>query len=184
MVFIDKLGQRLALYRKTHLWDPFRVFERVVFEDGPMAPPLVSFLGVQIGLLVCWDVEYPENCRALALRGAQLVLAIAANADAFVLSHIVRVRAFENLLHVAYCNAAGVPFCGASTVCGPTGEVLLALPAEREAVGHVTLDLGHPQWEGVRTRNPFFHHRRPELYAGLAASLEADLQRSRGTGLG
>ena len=160
---VSKDGERLALYRKTHLWDPFSRFERNVFVDGPSLSPVVDFMGVRIGLMVCWDAEFPEPSRTLALCGAQLIITIAANADTFVLSHVVRVRAFENLLHFIYCNSPGVPFCGSSIACDPTGGVQLALPIG-EALGVVEVNVGSDSWKGVCQRNPFFHHRRADLY--------------------
>ncbi len=167
MSFVDKNGERLCTYRKTHLWDPFHSFERRAVQWGSDLPPIIEFMGIKIGLLICWDVEFPENCRSLVLHGAQLILSIAANCDSFVLSHIVRVRAFENLTHLVYCNAPAEPFCGASSVCAPTGDVLLALPRD-EACGCVALNLHDPAWDGVRQRNPFFQFRMPGLYGALA----------------
>lgn len=167
VAFVGKDGTCLASYRKIHLWDPFGVFERVLFAEGAACPPLVSFMGVQVGLLVCWDVEFPENCRALALQGAQVVISIAANSDAFVLSHIVRVRAFENLMFVVYCNATGEPFCGTSTVAAPTGSPVLVHP-RGEACGVVTVEPHAAEWDRGRERNPFFKHRRPDVYGAVA----------------
>ena len=168
MTLVDRDGVRLASYRKTHLWDPFNRFESVVFRAGATPPPVATLLGVRLGLLICWDVEFPENCRALALQGAQLIISIAANAYSFVLSHIVPVRAFENLLHVVYCNLPGPAFCGCSRVCAPNGAALLALPADGgDACGVATIDRQAAEWAAVAQRNPFFSHRRPALYAPL-----------------
>ena len=166
-MFLGKDGERIALYRKTHLWDPFLKFERLVFAEGAQAPPLVDFMGARIGLLICWDVEFPENCRALALRGAEVVIAIAANCDEFVLSHIVKVRAFENLFHLAYCNAPGEPFCGSSSVCSPQGTALISLP-RAESIETVEIAPQGAVWDHVRLRNPFFQFRRPALYGAVA----------------
>jgi 5-aminopentanamidase len=166
-VLVGKDGVRLAHFRKAHLWDPFKQFERVHFldGDGPLTPTL--FEGFRLGLLICWDLEFPEPCRVLALAGCDLIVAIAANKDPFVLSHIVPVRAFENLTHILYCNWPA-PFHGHSTLCAPTGQVIAKLSSEAEC-RVIEITPRGPQWDGVRARNPFFNHRRANLYGTIAA---------------
>ena len=67
---IDDDGTLLASYRKSHL---FGDVERIAYTPGTDAPAVVSLGGFKIGLLICYDVEFPENVRALALEGADLV---------------------------------------------------------------------------------------------------------------
>ena len=97
---IDPGGASLARYRKTHLWGDL---DRSLFAAGDDLAPLVEFDGWRIGLLICYDVEFPETVRRLALEGADLVLVPTAlmRPFTFVADHLVRVRAAENGLFLA-----------------------------------------------------------------------------------
>ncbi len=125
--FIDADGQRLANYRKTHL---FGDVDRAQFSPGPQAPAVFGWRGWRLGLLICYDIEFPEPARGLALQGADLVLVPTANMIQFdeVQRVLLPARALENRLFVAYANACGregdTTYGGLSTVCGPDGAVL------------------------------------------------------------
>ena len=67
---VDSSGVR-AVYRKTHLWDR----ERLIFTPGAELPPVVETAHGRIGVLICYDLEFPELPRSLALRGADLICA-------------------------------------------------------------------------------------------------------------
>ena len=59
----------VAVYRKTHLWDR----ERLIFTPGDAVPPVLDTAFGRLGVLVCYDLEFPEMPRSLALRGAELL---------------------------------------------------------------------------------------------------------------
>ena len=65
---VDGTGVR-GVYRKTHLWDT----EKRIFEPGGELPPVFGTAYGRIGILICYDLEFPEMTRTLALRGADLV---------------------------------------------------------------------------------------------------------------
>lgn len=67
---VDQDGVR-AVYRKTHLWDR----ERLIFTPGDRPPPIAETAHGRIGVLICYDLEFPEMPRSLALRGADLIAA-------------------------------------------------------------------------------------------------------------
>lgn len=67
---VDESGTR-AVYRKAHLWDA----EKKVFTQGDSAPPVVELPFGNVGLLICYDLEFPEWVRLAALRGADLIAA-------------------------------------------------------------------------------------------------------------
>jgi predicted amidohydrolase len=119
-------GQRTANYRKTHL---FGDIDRTQFSPGPDAPAVFEWNGWRLGLLVCYDIEFPEPARGLALQGADAILVPTANMVAFdeVQRVLLPARALENRVFVAYANACGqegdTTYGGLSTVCGPQGEV-------------------------------------------------------------
>ena len=75
---------------------------------GP-APGVVDFHGVRTSLVICYDVEFPEAVRAAAVRGAELLLVPTALAEGFdaVPQVLIRARALENHLTVAYANHCG-----------------------------------------------------------------------------
>lgn len=128
---IDARGERLGLYRKTHLYG---AIDAAQFSPGDAPPPVIDLDGWRIGLLICYDIEFPEPARDLALRGADALLVPTANMVEFpeVAQRLVPARACENRLYVAYVNACGIQlsagnrlsYGGLSTLCGPMGEVL------------------------------------------------------------
>ena len=59
----------VAVYRKTHLWDR----EKLWFQAGDDRPPVIAIDGARVGVAICYDLEFPEVTRHLALRGADLV---------------------------------------------------------------------------------------------------------------
>lgn len=65
---LDADGTR-AVYRKTHLWDR----ETLFFTPGDRMPPVISTPHGRIGVLICYDMEFPEMPRRLALAGADLI---------------------------------------------------------------------------------------------------------------
>ena len=98
----------------------------------------MDFHGVKTSLVICYDVEFPESVRAAAVRGAGLVLvptALSAGFDA-VPQVLVRARALENQLTVAYANHSGTEdgcdFLGGSVVAAPDGSLLAAAGAGAE----------------------------------------------------
>ncbi len=126
-----------ALYRKTNL---FAAYERTWFASAEPSCVMVDLAGLKVGFLICYDVEFPENVRRLALAGADLIVVPTAlpqgpSAD-FILDHMIKVRAFENQLHIAYINNAGVSgdytFAGRSQIAAPDGSVLAQANAEDE----------------------------------------------------
>ncbi len=125
--FIDADGQRLANYRKTHL---FGDIDRAQFSPGPQAPAVFAWHGWQLGLLICYDIEFPEPARGLALQGTDALLVPTANMIDFdeVQRVLLPARALENRVFVAYANACGqeghTTYGGLSTVCAPDGAVM------------------------------------------------------------
>ena len=162
---IDRDGRSLARYRKTHLWGDL---DRSLFEAGDDLAPLVELDGWRIGLLICYDVEFPETVRRLALEGADLVLVPTAlmRPFTFVADHLVRVRAAENGVFLAYANAAGeengLDYLGRSAIIGPDGEEL-ARAGERPVLLHARLE--HGALRSARETLPYLRDRRAELSA-------------------
>ena len=123
---IDRDGSSLVNYRKTHLWIDEDGYEKV-FEAGDSFAEVTECCGVKIGVLICFDVEYPECVRALALKGAQFVCVPTAikykMSNKIVPASMIPCRARENGLYVAYVNPSGDVFGGHSISSDPNGDV-------------------------------------------------------------
>ncbi len=145
----DADGQRVAAYRKIHLFDSLGETESKVVAPGS-APVLAELAGLRVGLLTCYDIRFPELARSLVAQGADLLVVPAAwAAGLFKEEHwvtLVRARAIENTVWVA---AAGqVPDPESPRTRAPTGigRSMLVDP-----MGTVRLDLGpFPGWRSAR----------------------------------
>ncbi|TDF82942.1 carbon-nitrogen hydrolase family protein [Pseudomonas sp. H9] len=161
---IDAHGSSLCNYRKTHL---FGGLDRAMFSPGPDHFPVVELNGWRLGLLICYDIEFPENARRLALAGAELILVPTANMVPydFVAQVTVRARAYENQCYLVYANYCGsedeIHYCGQSSVVGPDGSIL-AMAGRDSALLQADLELQRVH-EG-RASTPYLHDLRPELY--------------------
>ncbi|MBJ7551643.1 nitrilase-related carbon-nitrogen hydrolase [Marinomonas ostreistagni] len=138
-------GDTSILHRKAHLW----LDDVGVFQKGHQCP-LVNLQGVMCGAQICFDLEFPEGSRALALAGADLILMPNGNMHPYANTHFVltQARAIENQLFVATCNRVGTghggSFVGESLVVSPFGEVLMQLGAE-EVIQTIEIDLKQVQ---------------------------------------
>jgi predicted amidohydrolase len=164
---ISATGDRLANYRKTHL---FGCFERDHFTPGEQPVVQAELNGVRVGLMICYDVEFPENVRAHALAGTDLLIVPTAQMHPFqfVAESMIPVRAFENQMYVAYVNRVGqegeFEFVGLSTLAGPDG-VARARAGRGEEL--VFADADPAFVAASREANPYLTDRRPGLYGSL-----------------
>jgi predicted amidohydrolase len=122
-------------HRKVHL---FGDVDRALFSPSAQRPAAFDFDGSRAGLLICYDVEFPEAVRRLAIDGARTVLVPTANMAGYevVQQLLVRARACENgcgLVYANYCGADDLfEYNGLSVICGPGGEVLAQASAQGE----------------------------------------------------
>lgn len=141
-LLIDADGSIVLDYRKSHLY----LSDQGVFQRGRQFPVL-EWRGVRIGLLICFDIEFPETARHLARQGAELIVVLDGNMRPYGHVHrmAVPMRAMENQLFVAMCNRVGpgdnYTFCGESQVADPYGNTLLLASGEDEQVLDISLDL-------------------------------------------
>lgn len=132
-VAIDASGAVAAVHRKVQLFGPD---EHRVFRPGDGFSGF-DFLGHRCGLSICYDIEFPEAARALARDGVGLVFNPTANMDPYVEvpTTLVRARALENGMTIAYANHCGserqLTYTGGSCIVGPDGRDLAR--AGREA---------------------------------------------------
>lgn len=158
-------GAPLANYRKTHLYGPY---EAKHFTPGDELVVQAELDGIRVGLLICYDVEFPEAVRAHALAGTEALLVPTALMRPYetVAHTLVPARAFESQLYVAYANRTGregeFDFAGLSCLAAPDGTV----PARAGSGAELLLAEIDPALpRASRERNPYLTDRRPELYA-------------------
>ena len=166
MVMIDRDGSIPAVACKTHMFGG----EEKMFTPGDSLKAFDTTLG-RMGILVCYDGEFPETARTLALDGAKLICHCAANMTPYEDYHPVymRARAMENCVYTLYCNYVGAEkrfrYCGQSGAWHPTGRVLAQGGTEEETLFYVPVDLSEASTShGFLRELDYLNRRRPELY--------------------
>jgi N-carbamoylputrescine amidase len=182
-------GERgyLGKYRKMHIPDDPRYYEKFYFTPGDLGFRSFATPKARLGTLICWDQWYPEAARLTAMQGADILFYPTAigwhpeEKDA-VGTHqyqawetMQRAHAVANGCFVAAVNRfgfepdpasdGGIEFWGRSFIAAPDGRVLCQAPVDAECVLVETLDLG--EIETARRGWPFFRDRRIDAYAGL-----------------
>jgi predicted amidohydrolase len=161
-----------AVYRKIHLWDA----EQVVFEPGAACAPVIETRVGRIGVAVCYDLNFPEVARGLALAGADIVT-VPTNWPRFprpdgerpIEIALAMATAHLNHVFVAACDRCGeergVEWTGGSVICDEWGW-LLAGPVEGYGPGFLlaTCDLARAREKAWNERNDVLGDRRPDLY--------------------
>ena len=167
---IDADGSHLGKTRMIHITDYACFHEQGYYTPGDTGVPVYSTAVGRIGVAICYDRHYPEYMRALALRGAELVVVPQAGAVAEwpegLFEAEMRVTAFQNGYFVALCNRVGpeecLEFAGESFVCAPDGSVIARAAQAEEQILHVELDLDEVGTS--HAQRLFLKDRRPELY--------------------
>ncbi|MGQ9667813.1 MAG: carbon-nitrogen hydrolase family protein, partial [Anaerolineae bacterium] len=166
-------GQIIGSTAKSFLWH----FDRCWFAGGTTYPVFDTTLG-RVGLMVCADGRMPEIARAMALKGAQLIVDVTAlvsgGGDRAALSnpqleYMLPVRAMENGVWLVVANKVGleassVLYCGGSCVITPQGKKLAQAGPDREEIVECEVELaGRPALPVPR---------RPRAYERIAAPTE------------
>jgi predicted amidohydrolase len=147
-----------AIYRKSHL---FGDYERQWFRPEKPSSVLVEFGGMKIAMLICYDVEFPENVRRLALAGADLIAVPTAlpkgPSGQFIAQHMIRTRAFENQLFIAYVNHCGgdgvFDYAGLSCIAASDGSLMAQAPDDHEAL--IVADINPADFGKSREENSY-----------------------------
>ena len=166
--FIDVHGTVIGKYRKTHLVTAAPLDER------PYVTPGDAFTSCEIdkfnlGLTICYDLRFPEVCRALAVE-RQVNVFVNSSAWPFPRVEHLRIlalaRAIENQSYLILANRVGtddgVTFCGTSAIIDPYGAIVAAASIDREEL--IQAEVSEDVIKSVRSRMAIFDHRRPELY--------------------
>ena len=163
MVF-DRTGACIASYDKTHLFTPMQ--EDLYYTPGDH---LCRFTldGVQCGLVICYDIRFPELTRSLTVPGLDMLFVVSQwpKVRTFHLRTLTTARAIENQMFLVCCNACGPAdkpvYGGNSAIINPWGDTL-ALAGEQEQT--ISADCDMQILTEIRGSIPVFRDRRPELY--------------------
>lgn len=161
---IDAAGAIAAAYRKIHLFS--LMDEDSCFSRGNSAV-ICRTAGIDLGMMICYDLRFPELCRTLAVNGAQIMI-ISAQWPAVRIEHwdiLLRARAIENQVFIiaANCcgNSADATFNGHSRIISPLGEILADAG---EIPGEVIAAIDFREIEAVRKRFSTIAERVPDAY--------------------
>jgi predicted amidohydrolase len=169
-VFLGADGKQRANYRKSHL---FGDEERRLFHPGE-GMVTVTIAGLKVGILICYDVEFPELVRALVLQGVDVIAVPTALSTPYyeIPTTIVRSRAYENQVFVAYVDHIGVErdvtFIGLSGIVGPDGRDIVRAGEHEETLMVANID--PTCYDESHRLNTYIEDRRPELYGDIVNS--------------
>lgn len=160
----DRTGNMVAQYDKTHLFSPMG--EHHYFTPGDH---ICRFRldGHDCGLVICYDIRFPELTRALTVLGLEILFMVSEWPDVRVphLQVITAARAIENQMYLACCNACGkadqTQYGGSSGIIDPWGNVLARAGAAQEII---TADCDFAVTTKIRESMHIFADRRPDLY--------------------
>ncbi len=167
---IDADGRLLGITRMLHITDYPCFHEQGYYTPGDTGVPVYTTAVGRVGVSICYDRHYPEVMRALALKGADLVVVPQAGSvgewPEGLYEGEMRVAAFQNGYFVALCNRVGkeecLEFAGESFVCGPDGTVVARAAQGRDEILYADVDLD--ACASSHARRLFLRNRRPELY--------------------
>ena len=158
--FIEKTGEILDVYDKTHLFGD----EKLYFAKGQKLKTFDSSLG-KIGLLICYDIEIPEASRTLAINGATTIICISANMKPYDDLHkkFIEIRALENTANIIYCNYVGkneqFSFVGRSNIITNEGKNVCKYSKTKKLIFGTLLE------KTIEDENMIYlNNIRPELY--------------------
>ncbi len=167
-MLFDGAGRR-TVHRKTHLWDR----EKLFFTPGGEPPPVVDTRIGRLGLMICYELEFPELTRSVALRGSEL-LVVPTNwpytdrPDGWPAPEVVIAMAAArvNRMAIACCDRRGIERGQAwnegTTIIGADGWP--AATADGTGFARADLDLAAGRDKRISERNDVHADRRPELY--------------------
>lgn len=155
---VDADGTWLGVRRKNPLYPwPYET-ESFAEPDATLRSAVFRTRYATVGISNCFDGEFPESVRRMRLEGAELLLwcNAACGDSTHGTSHRINHSASyaqANRLWVVCCNCVAVNASGTSLIVGPSGEPLVILPPDEEALGITTINLAmSAEWDIWRTR--------------------------------
>jgi predicted amidohydrolase len=164
-LWIDIEGNIAAVYRKLHLYDAFGFRESDKFAAGVDLTPPVTFEDGCYGMMICYDLRFPEMGRMLTLSGANILLAPSGWVQGELkVDHwqtMIRARALESGCYVIAPDQVGNIYIGRSMIVDPLGRTVVDL-GEREGVEIIEIDFNLVH--DTRAKLPLLQNRRTDIY--------------------
>lgn len=165
---IGQNGKMISRYRKIHLYDALGFKESAKLCPGSLIEkPVKTSIG-KIGLMICYDLRFPEMSRVLTLSGSEILVVPSAWVKGEMKEEhwltINKTRAIENGCYVISPDQVGNIYCGRSLVIDPYGKILLDMK-KKEGIGIVEISLDEVKL--VRKKLPLLQNRRTDIYADL-----------------
>jgi predicted amidohydrolase len=161
---------RIDIYDKWFFpnFGPFE--EKLFFDEGENINIINTKFG-RIGLIICYDIFFPELCKAYTLQGADIIICISASPSITkkYFERIIPTRAIENTTFFFYSNLVGtqedLTFWGGSQGYDPLGNLLIKAPYYKESI--ITFEIDINQVNIARSNRPVIRDIRPEIYHDL-----------------
>ena len=165
---IDESGKIISTYRKIHLYDALGFRESDKMTPGSkIAKPVATSIG-KVGMMICYDLRFPEMSRLLAVAGSEVLVAPSAWVKGKMKEEhwisINKTRAIENGCYVIAPDQVGNIYCGRSLVVDPFGKVLLDMK-KKQGISFVDIDL--KKIHETRKILPLLQNRRIDVYPTL-----------------
>lgn len=164
--FIDKNGKLISSYRKTHLYDALGIKESDKLVAGSkIKPPIRTTIG-KIGMMICYDLRFPEVSRTLAASGSEIIVVPSAWVQGKMKEEhwitLNKTRAIENGCYVIAPDQLGNIYCGRSIAVDPFGKIILDMK-KREGLG--IIDVSTEKIHKIRRSLPLLQNRRTDIYS-------------------
>jgi len=165
----------IGKYQKMQLPTHSVFEEKRYFRPGYQAQVFQTEAGM-IGIIVCYDVYFPEISRLLSLRGAQLIVCISASPSIRrgFFETLTVARAMENTVFLAFVNLAGIEdglqFWGGSRIIAPSGSVISQAKYDTDDLISATID--YSDINRVQAWVPILRDLRPEVFNSLREETE------------
>jgi predicted amidohydrolase len=153
---------KIHAYNKTHLFHVKDIKEQDFISKGDELP-VIKMDSFNVGLSICYDLNFPEVFRSLALKGAEIILLSAAwpKIAGRVWDLLLPARAVENQVYMVACNQTGNEYYGHSKIIDYTGKIVAELTDEEDVItAEIDIDKLR-KWKSIVT---YFYDRRPEIY--------------------
>jgi predicted amidohydrolase len=167
---IDKSGKVVSTYRKIHLYDALGFRESDKMTPGSkIAKPVKTSIG-RVGMMICYDLRFPEMSRMLASSGSEVLVVPSAWVKGEMKEEhwltLNKTRAIENGCYVIAPDHVGNIYCGRSVVVNPYGKILLDMK-KKQGIGYAEIDL--KKIKQIRKVLPLLKNRRTDVYPNLKA---------------
>ncbi|MGH9996577.1 MAG: carbon-nitrogen hydrolase family protein [Nitrososphaeraceae archaeon] len=175
-IIINDLGKLQSVYRKVHLYDALGFKESKKLVAGSIIErPTRTSVG-NLGLLICYDMRFPEISRILTVNGASILVSPSAWVAGFMKQEhweiMVKARAIENGVYVIAPNQVSNIYCGHSMVIDPFGSTLVDM-GNREGIE--IIDIDSSRIDTIRRTLPLLMNRRTDVYKNYIDVFKSEL---------